>query len=156
MSMSASVREYLEHMDIDYDVLHHNPTRTSMMSAEQCNISGEQLAKAVILCDENGFIMAILPSTHRLDLGQLQQRFHRPLGLATENELSGLFDDCAPGAVPPLSEIYGLDCIVDDSLTACDEVYFEAGDHEDIVRISGRDFRDLTTYAQHGHFSHHI
>ena len=33
--------------------------------------------------------------------------------------------DCEPGAVPPLGAAYGLDVVVDDSLTDHSDVYFE-------------------------------
>lgn len=45
--------------------------------------------------------------------------------LADEGELGRLFRDCAPGAVPPIGECYGLDVIMDDSIQEQPEVYLE-------------------------------
>jgi Ala-tRNA(Pro) deacylase len=46
--------------------------------------------------------------------------------------------------------------VVDESLTHCTDVYFEAGDHTDLVHVSGPDFLRLIETAPRGQFSHHI
>ncbi|MFO7287974.1 MAG: hypothetical protein C0P79_014055, partial [Gammaproteobacteria bacterium] len=48
---------------------------------------------------------------------------------------------------------YGLDVAVDDALLELDDVYFEAGDHCELVHISGDAFRSLMAAALHGRFS---
>jgi len=80
----------------------------------------------------------------------------RNLGLATENELAGLFKDCELGAIPPIGPAYGIEIVVDDSLLQEDDVYFEAGDHEELIHVSGKQFQDLVAGARHGHFSRHV
>ena len=37
-----------------------------------------------------------------------------------------------------------------------DQVFFEAGDHEDLVQVSGDEFERLMTGAQRGHYGHTI
>ena len=51
--------------------------------------------------------------------------------------------------MPPLGAAYGMPMIVDETLASLSEIYFEAGDHETIVRMSGRDFRQLAGRARH-------
>ena len=75
------------------------------------------------------------------------------VGLADENEIVQLFGDCAPGAVPPIGNCYGLDVIVDESIEAQPEVYMEAGDHETLLHMKHADFARLTAAAQHARFS---
>jgi Ala-tRNA(Pro) deacylase len=156
MAMSITLREYLEREGVEYKLLQHPYTSTSMETAEESHVPGDQLAKGVVLEDENGYLVAVVPATHRVELTELQQQLKRHLSLATEHELGDLFDDCEIGAVPPLGEAYGYEVIVDDSLVNASDVYFEAGDHTDIVHVSGDDFRDLMTNVRHGHFSRHI
>ena len=60
------------------------------------------------------------------------------------------------GAVPPIGDAYGLEVIFDDCLNECGDVYFEAGDHMDLVRVGAIDFRDLMGNARHGVISQHI
>lgn len=58
--------------------------------------------------DDKGYLMAVLPATHKVDLGVVRHQLKRELGLATESELADLFKDCEPGAIPPLGKAYGI------------------------------------------------
>ena len=73
---------------------------------------------------------------------------------ATEEEIATLFKDCEPGAVPPLGPAYGVETLLDEALASLDEVYFEAGDHEQLVHVNGEGFRNLLRGVRHGYFSH--
>ncbi len=42
---------------------------------------------------------------------------------------------------------------VDDSLMAQPDVYFEGGDHQELVHMSGEQFSQLMSDAGHGQFS---
>ena len=153
MAMAISVRRYLEDADIDYAVQRHSRTETSCRTVEKAGISGDRFAKSVILEDEQGYLMAVVPATHHVQLGKLSRQLGRHLGLATEDELRTLFCDCEPGAVPPLGEAYQMAVIMDDSLATCPDVYFEAGDHTDLIHVGREDFRKLMRRARHGLFS---
>ena len=76
------------------------------------------------------------------------------MGLASEDEVFSLFDDCDIGAIPPIGAAYDVPVIVDDSLGDAADIYFEGGDHRTLVHVSGKDFRDLTMDARHARFSH--
>jgi len=72
--------------------------------------------------------------------------------MASESELTDLFPDCETGAVPPLGPAWGMDTFVDESLLAKREVYFESGDHESVIRVSGDQFEKLLENAERGYF----
>ena len=74
---------------------------------------------------------------------------------AAEHEIEELFDDCVPGAIPPVGECYGLDTVVDDSIEEQPEVYLEGGDHATLVHMTHAQFASLTATARHGSFSVH-
>ena len=156
MSIATSVHEYLSHEGVRYDVLIHPNTHDSAHSAQTAHVSGDQLAKSVLLEDENGYVMAVLPASHKLDLQAVREELNRPVELATEREIIALFSDCEPGAIPPLAPAYGLEAVVDQSLGDIPDVYFEAGDHTSLVHVSGRDFLKLMSDAPHRHISHHL
>jgi len=156
MGIAITLREYLDNTDFQYDVLPHTHTGSSSETAQASNISGEKIAKAVILEDEEGYLMAVIPATHRVDLGVLHKKLDRRVGLATEAELEDIFMDCERGAVPPFGQIYGLDVMIDDSLNGLDDVYFEAGNHDELIHLNGNDFTTLMEDAGHGAFSHHV
>ncbi len=57
------------------------------------------------------------------------------------------------GAVPPLGDAYGMATLVDDMLTEKPEIFFESGDHEELVGMSSVDFMRLQPRAMRGHFA---
>jgi Ala-tRNA(Pro) deacylase len=156
MAMSLTLQHYLNGLGVDYDVLPHPYTTTSMDTAQAGRIPGDRLAKSVILEDENGYLMVVIPATHHIALGRLSNQLNRHLGLATEQELGALFPDCDLGAIPPVGSAYGMDVVVDEELAHSPDVYFEAGDHTDVVHVEGEAFRALMRGARHGHFSQHL
>ena len=152
MAIAITLQEYLDKSGIEYDVLPHAHTETSLDTAQNTHIPPEQVAKSVILEDEDGYLMAVIPASHHIELGQLSRQLERRLGLATEEELSDLFGDCELGAVPPIGEAYHMEVVMDDSLEKCSDVYFEAGDHTDLIHVRGPTFLQLMRNARHGHF----
>ena len=68
-----------------------------METAAEAHVPGDRLIKCVVIEDYQGYLLVALPSTHRLELGQLHRQLQRNLGLATESELVGLFKDCEIG-----------------------------------------------------------
>lgn len=157
MSMSITLRNYLDKQGVRYDLIRHARSACSMESAHAAHVPGDALAKGVMLEDEFGYVMAVVPSTHHVELDTLRERLRRKnLSLANEEELGVLFVDCELGAVPPLGQAYGFGVIVDDTLCGNPDIYFESGNHRELVHMEGNDFQRLTHGAEHGYFSSRI
>jgi Ala-tRNA(Pro) deacylase len=156
MAIAQTVQQYLEEHGVPFEVVQHPHTRSSMFTAAEAHVPGDRLAKSVILEDDLGYVMVVVPSTHHVDLSAIHRQLGRPLGLATESELGGLFRDCETGAVPALGPAYGLETIVDESLEAVPDLYFEAGDHEELIHIHGEEQEALWGGAPRGSFSRHV
>lgn len=155
MAVAITVQQYLEDRGVDYDVLTHAHTVSASRTAQKSHVPGDRVAKAVVLKADEDYLVAVLPASRHVDLGQLRGWLGRPVNLATESETSDLFPDCALGAVPPVAGAYGIEAILDDSLTEQSEVYFEGGDHSSLVHVSADQFRNLMAGARRGVFSTH-
>jgi Ala-tRNA(Pro) deacylase len=153
MAIALTLQKFLAQKGIAYDTLHHRHTETSLNSATAAHVPAGKMAKSVILEDDNGYLMAVIPATHHVKIGKLNHVLGRHMGLATESELKALFSDCDIGAIPPIGQAYGIDTIVDDSLTNCSDIYFEAGDHEDLIHLKGSSFHKLMKHSQHANIS---
>ncbi len=153
MSVAPRLRSYLDHSGIDYEVLPHPRTESSLETARVAHVAPHQLAKAVLLEDERGYVMAVVPASRRIDLGRLRAQLHRELEFATEQEIPELFDDCEPGALPPIGSAYRVPTIYDDTLRYLHDVYFEAGQHTDVVHMNGTDFMRVVVEGSHAKFS---
>ena len=149
MAIARTIKSYLEERGVEYDTVEHSHTETAMDSAKSAHVPPHQLAKAVVLEDEDGYIVSVLPSNNRLNLGWVSEELNRELKLASEPELRDLFTDCDTGAVPALSEAYGLKVIWDDQLKHASDIYIEAGDHEHLIHLRGADFQTLMESLPH-------
>lgn len=154
MAIAHRVEEYMMQHGVRYDVITHPHSHNSMETAEFAHVPGERLAKSVILEDEDGFVMAVLPSTRHVRLGKLSRELNRRLCLATEDELAHLFADCERGAVPPIGLAYGMKTVIDESLANQPELFFEAGDHEKLIRMNREEFMALMREAGHARFGY--
>ena len=154
MAIAQRLREYLDASGVAYTLLPHPRTLTSQQSARLAVVPDDHLAKAVVLKDAQGYLLLVLPADHHLRLHTCQELLQRELELAAETELAQLFPDCVLGAIPALGPAYGLETWMDEALAALSQVYFEAGDHETLVQVSGESFRTLVGAARCGWFSH--
>ena len=153
MAMSATLKNYLDKQQVAFELIPHPRTGSSMETAQEAHVPGNRLAKAVIIKEEDDYSMVVVPSVEHVDLSLLREQFGHGVELATESELGELFPDCAVGAVPPVGAAWGLATYLDECFLAGEpEVFFEAGDHEDLVRVSGEQFLKLLGDVRHGHY----
>ena len=148
MSVSVTLEDCLRNKGSRYEVVQHPHSHSSMDTAEAAHIPGDRLAKTVLLEDEFGYVAAVLPSTHHVRLSEIWKKTGRRLVLASETEMRELFKDCEVGAVPPVCTAYGLQTYLDESLIRQPDVYFEAGDHEQLIHMSIDQFLELMAEAQ--------
>ena len=92
------MQDCLAREGVHYDMIAHQRTRDSNHTAQAAHIPGDRLAKCVMLEDDKGYLMAVIPASHKVDLGAVHRQLNRALGLATDRELVELFKDCEPGA----------------------------------------------------------
>jgi len=153
MTIAPKLSQFLAQEHAAYELIPHEPTRSSMETARLCHVPAGQMAKAVLLDAEQDYLLAVLPADRRLELVELRSDLGLKPHLVEEKQLASIFDDCEFGAVPPLGSGYGVQTIVDDSLDAQTDVYFEAGDHASLIHMTGAEFARLTRQARRGHFS---
>lgn len=156
MAIAITLREYLQNQGVSFDVIDHRRTDSTLHTAEAAHIPGDRMAKSVLLGDDESYLLAVIPATHRLELEQLKQLTGRKLSLISEDELQQAFADCETGAVPPTGMPYGIETLVDASLLKQPDLYFESGDHGKLIHISVDKFRELESEAIVAEFSRHL
>jgi Ala-tRNA(Pro) deacylase len=142
MPINPKLLAYLTAAGARYQVFPHRLEYTAQEVAEASHVAGRELIKAVVLKDErSSYLVAALPACAILDLERLARLAGRArLSLASEHELRLLFPDCSVGCGPPFGQVYGISVIVDPCLLESDEIYFQAGGHREIVRMSRGEF----------------
>jgi Ala-tRNA(Pro) deacylase len=145
--------EYLTRQGVPFQRLHHRPAYSANRVAQVLHVPGHEMAKTVLARTTQGYVVAVLPATHRVDLDQLRQELgDAQIALATEREMAELFPDCERGAMPPFGSLYRLPTVVDESLTADEEIVFEGQSHEEAIRMKYRDF-EAVEHPRIGHFA---
>lgn len=152
MRIAPRTKSFLDQSRVAYTLLPHAPARSARGAALAAHVPPQRLAKAVLLNDEQGYLLALVPATHRLALDQLREELGRKLELASERELAAIFTDCDIVALPPFGAAYGIPTVVDEALLHLTDVYFEAGEPDALGRMAGADFAALFLGRPHGSY----
>lgn len=148
MSVAYRVQDYIAEHDVPWDSVSHDASQSSIETARLAHVPPDRVAKAVVLEDDDGYVLAVIAAHRRLNLSEFAESLQRDLRLASERDLPGLFSDCLPGAVPPLGEAYGIPTVWDEDLGEQPDVYFEGGDHRTLVHMRGIYFGELMRSAR--------
>jgi Ala-tRNA(Pro) deacylase len=142
--MNIRLRNYLDNEKVRYVHETHRTAYTAQEVAQEEHVPGKMVAKTVVVKVDDGFALAVLPATARANLARLKSALGaKEVRLATELEFTGMFPDCEVGAMPPFGNLYGLPVYVDAALTQDKEIVFNAGTHQDTIRMRYADFERL-------------
>jgi Ala-tRNA(Pro) deacylase len=145
MSPTVDLVRELDRARVPYDLIPHERTMTALAEARAVGAEPQNVAKTVVLESEDGFVRAVLPASERVDLHKVREVLHaREVELATEATLAGAYPDFELGAVPPLGGPTNDPVLVDRRLTTCAAVVFEAGRHDESVRLKPDDLVAVT------------
>jgi Ala-tRNA(Pro) deacylase len=145
--------EFLIQRRIPFERMYHQPAFTADRVAQYLHVPGKDVAKTVLLRTPHGYVLAVLPATHHVDLDQVKRDLgEESVEMATEQEIEQLFQDCERGAMPPFGSLYQLPTIVDDALAKDEKIVFEAQNHEEAIRMTFHDFAELER-PRIGHFA---
>jgi Ala-tRNA(Pro) deacylase len=143
--------ELLHREAVGYELIHHEPDYTALEAANDTHTPGREFAKCVVIEAPVGPVLAVLPASRSVDLA----RFADLVGgsevhLTEEGRIEALFPDCQVGAEPPFGRLYEMPVYVDEELARQEYITFNAGTHDESLRISFRDYERLErpTYAE--------
>ena len=133
------VTEYLEARGIPYEVIHHDPSTTSLEEARSLHMDADHVLKAVLIDARGRHAVAVIPASRRLDMYLVRAALDdQAAHLATEDELQGDFPSIELGAAPVVGLLLD-ETLVDPSVLECDTVVFAAGTRTESVRVRTRD-----------------
>ena len=138
------IHEYLDQHGVAYTTHQHPPAYTAQEVAAEEHVSGNILAKPVLVRADNDYVMCVLSASYKLDMGKVAEvaKVHK-VRLADENELAKVFPDVEVGAEPPFGSLYNLTTLVDEHLAEDEEIVFRAGTHRDTIRMKYADYASL-------------
>jgi Ala-tRNA(Pro) deacylase len=135
------LKDALDAQGIKYMLISHSPAYTAQEIAASAHIPGKEMAKTVIVRVDGRLMMVLLPASRQIDFQRLQEGLSATTAeLASEEEFKGLCPDCELGAMPPFGPLYGVQVVVDGALALDEEIYFNAGSHRELLKMSFADF----------------
>ena len=88
----------------------------------------------------------ILPASRRVVLDRVRKLLGaNAIRLASEAEMERIFTDCETGAIPPLRHWNDVTVLMDASMALAPSLVFQAGTHEDAIRLKFQDWLELVT-----------
>lgn len=145
MAIVERLRQLLDRHDVRHDVITFPRAFTAQQVAHNAHVTGKRLAKVLVLRDDVGKdFMVVLPASRHFDTNAVREVTGR-VGTRLENEaeLQRLFPDCELGSMPPFGNLYGLPMYVDRCLSREPDLYFEAGNHHELVHLHWPDYAKL-------------
>ena len=139
-----TIRDFLLARSIRFEVLLHAPSHSAAHLAGSVHVPGRSVAKSVLVRAGDAFALAVLPSTHRIDLGRLAGALHvEEIRLATQEEVEAVFANCEPGELPPFGRLYDLTTVLDASLSGGSEIVFVGNTRHEGVRMRFKDYERI-------------
>ena len=141
---AKQLKEFLDSHKVKYVTMTHSAAYTALEIASLAHIHGDEFAKTVIAKIDGTLVMAVLPASYHVDLSLLKAAAKgKKIALASETDFRDRFPGCETGAMPPFGQLYGMPVFVDESLTRDKEIAFNAGTHQELIRLSYEDFARL-------------
>lgn len=138
------LKQFLDENRVKYVTLTHSTAYTAQEVAESAHIPGRAMAKVVIMDLDGELAMAVLPADRKVvaqDLCDITGTDH--VRFASENRFKSRFPDCEIGAMPPFGNLYGMEVFAAESLGENEEIAFNAGSHQEIIKLKYADFERL-------------
>ena len=147
--VTERLERWLRERGASFRVVDHAPVFTSEEAARVRGTPIEAGAKALVLLAEDRPIHVVLPGHRRIDNARVRAIVGtRTLRFATPEELLAL-TGCVPGAVPPFGNLFGLPVLVDEGLTAREDIAFNAGSNSRSIIMRCADFLRLSEARVH-------
>ena len=141
---AQKLKQILDQRSIKYISINHSPTYTARETAASTFVPRREFAKTIIVDLDDEKVMAVVSASRHVDLASLRALAGaNEARLVSEDEFKALFPDCEPGAMPPVGSLYDMRVFVDEMITEIDDLCFNAGSHEQILRMDCGDYLDL-------------
>lgn len=138
------LKTLLECNHIPYATLKHRDVYRAAQVASATHLPPKEIAKTVMIKVDGELAMAVLPASRDVDLELLKASLDAErVRLAGESEFRTRFPDCETGAMPPFGNLYAMEVFVDRSLADDQQIAFEAGSHNQAIRLAYADFARL-------------
>ena len=142
--IAQRVLDHLQNARVSFTRHPHRRAVGAQKTAAAVHVSGRRLAKTVLVEADAQPWVAVLAAPDVVDTKRLAAVLgKRSVRLMEEEEFTPLFEDCEPGAEPPLGSLYGLPVVLDGTLEREERIVFRAGSHDEVLELRLADLVSL-------------
>ena len=135
------LKEFLDQNRIKYVSITHSKAYTAQEVAASAHIPGRAMAKTIIVDLDGEMAMTVLPADRKVVLEDLREiTGSNRAKFVGEDRFKDRFPDCEIGAMPPFGNLYGMNVFAAEALASNREIAFNAGSHEEIIKLAYDDF----------------
>lgn len=140
-----AVTRVLEQRRVRFEVVEHDATYSAVAEAHAAAANPEATAKTIALHDHDGYRLAVVPASERLDLRRAREVLgaSHHLRLATEQELRRDFAAFDVGALPPFGTV-PLPEVVDVRLLRHERIVCAGGENRRSVMMDALELLRIT------------
>jgi len=147
MSFDDLILLLLDKQNIEFKTIHAPDAISLKEDWLHQTVPLNSVCRVSMLQDDSGLVIALYPASHLISLYDLNTKLHRYLRFSdlnsVINNLSGMLN--TPKYV--LNAQNGVQVIIDEHLTNCDFIYFEAPDACTLLKVSSENIQMLSKDA---------
>jgi len=138
------LEQFLKNREVWFEVIKHRPTFTAQTTARALHIAADEVAKTILLRADGHDVLAVVPAGASADLSAIKKLLKTDdVTLVYESDLLAKFPDCEEGCLPPFGSQYGMQTVLDESLSNEPEIVVEGNTHAEAIRIRYQDYVKL-------------
>lgn len=139
--VSEALTGALDERGVAYERIPHPHTERALDEARALGVAPAAVAKTLVVTTPEGYVRAVLAASDRLDLHKVRDLVGagaKKVHLAREDDLARDYPEFELGAVPPVGGRPDP-VLVDRRLAEQEEIVFEAGSHDESVKLRTQD-----------------
>ena len=141
--IATSLLRYLEHYRLPYRKHCHLPCSDMTQYVESFKFPHQQILLCELFSDGINTFQFITALDKAVTTAVLEEIVGKALTKLSVKQANKIFFDCEPGAVPPLGERYGLQCLIDREILQAEQVFFSSGCLSSLIELSQCAFKAL-------------
>src|SRR3546814_17768878 len=80
MTIPSTLQGYLRKAGVKPQTVAHPKTLSASRTAQVCHVSGDCVAKGVLVKDAEGYLLAVIPASHHIEMDRLSRPEGRRVG----------------------------------------------------------------------------
>jgi len=143
MSISKTLKNYLDKNKIDYEELAHKTVYTAYDAAQTLKKELKEIAKNLLIQADKTYVLVVIPADKKLHLEKLKKALGAKKISIPKEQIMVKILKIKPGALSSFGKLHKLETIVDKTMLQTKKAVLSAGSFTDSVFMKVKDFVQL-------------